>query len=155
MLETYPRRLVEILELPLSMYNKNRSDLHIFVDHLVETLGVRINTGQIASWHHLDALLAFLSGLRYLEHESQEYGIPEEGTIVVQAVLSRTSGRLYFSYQHNAITYGEYHLFHKCILSDGFIKGQDAFGEMISSFRGFQHFSSPEHIIGQDESTAP
>lgn len=83
MLETYPRKLVEILELPESKYKNKKGDLHIFVDHLVKTLGVRINTRQIASWHHLDALLAFLSGLRYLEHKSQEYGVPEEGTVVV------------------------------------------------------------------------
>jgi len=38
---------------------------------------------QVSSWHHLDALLAFISGLRHIEKKSHEFGIPEEGTIVV------------------------------------------------------------------------
>ena len=83
MLETYPRKLVELLELPLSNYKNKKGDLHIFVDHLIHTLGIRINVRQITTWHHLDALMAFLSGLRYLEKVSQEYGVSEEGTIVV------------------------------------------------------------------------
>jgi hypothetical protein len=83
MLETYPRKMAELLGLPMSMYKNQKGDLHHFVDHLTEKLGVRINVAQIATWHHLDALLAFLSGLRYLEHTNQEYGIEEEGLIYV------------------------------------------------------------------------
>ncbi|HEC44181.1 MAG TPA: DUF429 domain-containing protein [Bacteroides sp.] len=83
MVETYPRKLVDILNLPASGYKNKKADLPEFVTHLVNTLGIRLNQEQITSWHHLDALLAFLSGLRYLEHRSQEFGVPEEGVIVV------------------------------------------------------------------------
>jgi len=66
------------------MCDTDRNLLATFaVDYLVKRLGVRIYMGQITSWHHLDALLAFLSGLRYLEQQSQEYGVPEEGIAVV------------------------------------------------------------------------
>jgi len=83
MLETYPRKLVDILDLPTDIYKNSKGDLHIFVDHLVVRLGVRINMGQIFTWHHLDALMAFISGLRYLEKQSQEFGVPEEGVVIV------------------------------------------------------------------------
>jgi predicted nuclease with RNAse H fold len=83
MLETYPRRLVEELGLPRSNYKNKKGDLPVFVDHLVRKLGVRINSPQLISWHHVDALLAFLSGIRYLENRSSKYGLPEEGIIVV------------------------------------------------------------------------
>lgn len=83
MIETYPRKLVEILDLPVSAYKKRNGELPGFVDELVSTLGIRINTEQISTWHHMDALLAFLSGIRYLEDKSQEFGIPEEGLVIV------------------------------------------------------------------------
>ena len=83
MMETYPRKLLQVLELPESAYKQSISDLGIMVDHLVRTLGVRINGEQITSWHHFDALLAFLSGLRYLERKNMVYGLKEEGEIYV------------------------------------------------------------------------
>jgi len=83
MLETYPRKLVDILDLPTDFYKNSKSDLPIFLDHLVSRIGVRINTEQITTWHHLDALLAFISGIRYLEEQSQEFGVSEEGVVTV------------------------------------------------------------------------
>lgn len=83
MLETYPRKLAEILDLPLTHYKSKKANLPVVVDHLINTLGVRINPEQISSWHHLDALLAFLSGLRHLDQKSTVYGDPDEGVIVV------------------------------------------------------------------------
>jgi predicted nuclease with RNAse H fold len=83
MMETYPRKLAEILELPLAGYKRRQDELPGIVNHLIGVLGVRINVQQVSSWHHLDALLAFISGLRHLENKSREFGIPEEGTIVV------------------------------------------------------------------------
>lgn len=83
MLETYPRKLAEILGLISAGYKEKRDKLPVIVERLVEVLGVRINTHQVSTWHHLDALLAFLSGLRHLEQKSLQYGKREEGTITV------------------------------------------------------------------------
>jgi predicted nuclease with RNAse H fold len=83
MLETYPRKLAEILGLMPVGYKERADRLPAIVEHLIEVLGVRINAPQVSTWHHLDALLAFLSGLRYLEKNSIMLGIPEEGTVVV------------------------------------------------------------------------
>jgi predicted nuclease with RNAse H fold len=83
MLETYPRKLVEIMGLPDDEYKNDTKDLIPLLGQLVRTLGVRINVQQVTSWHHFDALLAFLSGIRYLENKAKVYGIPEEGMISV------------------------------------------------------------------------
>jgi predicted nuclease with RNAse H fold len=81
--ETYPRKLVDILQLPDTQYKHSKQDLGSFAVQLQAISGVIINEAQITSWHHVDAFLAFLSGLRYLEENNQKYGIPEEGVIVV------------------------------------------------------------------------
>ena len=83
MYETYPRKLVDLLDLPLTIYKKKKGDLHQFAEHLADKLGIRINTSEISSWHHTDALLAFISGIRFLEDLQQVFGTPEEGIIIV------------------------------------------------------------------------
>lgn len=83
MIETYPRRLAEVLELPMDLYKKDKNTLPEFVEKLIRKIGVRINAERVSSWHHLDALLAFISGLRYGEHQILEYGSKEEGLILV------------------------------------------------------------------------
>lgn len=83
LVETYPRKLVQLLNLPESKYRTDLSNLEIFVDQLVHTLGVSINKNQVTSWHHLDALLAFISGVRYLEKKTLVYGSWEEGEVYV------------------------------------------------------------------------
>ena len=81
--ETYPRKLVDILHLPDAQYRHSKQDLGPFTEQLQTISGVQFNAAQISSWHHVDAFLAFLSGLRYLEKNNQEYGIPEEGVVIV------------------------------------------------------------------------
>jgi hypothetical protein len=81
--ETYPRKLVDILKLPADEYKHANKYLSSFVVRLKKMSDMNINEAQITSWHHVDALLALLSGLRYLEKNDQQYGIPEEGVIIV------------------------------------------------------------------------
>ena len=81
--ETYPRKLVDILQLPDTQYKHSKQDLGSFAVQLQAISGVIINEAQITSWHHVDAFLAFLSGLRYLGENDHKYGIPEEGVIIV------------------------------------------------------------------------
>ena len=82
-METYPRKLVEIMKLPASLYKQDKKELASFADHLREILFVRFNASQITSWHHMDALLAFLSGVRYMEKRCERFGIHEEGIVIV------------------------------------------------------------------------
>ena len=81
--ETYPRKLVDILQLPVAQYKHDKQQLGSFADQLNTISDVKFNEAQITSWHHLDAFLALLSGLRYLEKTDQRFGIPEEGIIIV------------------------------------------------------------------------
>jgi len=82
-METYPRKLVEILRLPVSRYKQGSQELPAFTEQLARISGMKFNTSQINSWHQVDAFLAFFSGIRYLEKKNQAFGIPEEGIIVV------------------------------------------------------------------------
>jgi predicted nuclease with RNAse H fold len=81
--ETYPRKLVHILQLPEAGYKQDKQELGSFADQLNRISDVRFNEAQITSWHHVDAFLALLSGLRYMKKDDQRYGIPEEGIIIV------------------------------------------------------------------------
>ena len=83
MIETYPRKLVQVLNLPESQYKKANASLEDFVDHLFNTFGVSINKDTISSWHHIDALLAFYSGIRHLEKKTLVFGAWEEGEVYV------------------------------------------------------------------------
>lgn len=83
LLETYPRKLVEVLQLPAEQYKHSSKDLASFAGQLKRISGVGFNEAQITSWHHVDATLAFISGLRYLERNEKRFGIPEEGIVVV------------------------------------------------------------------------
>jgi predicted nuclease with RNAse H fold len=81
--ETYPRKMVEILGLPKKFYKGKKGDLRRFIDELIKTTGIKMDATQITSWHHLDALLAFFSAMRYLRSVHEEYGVKAEGVIVV------------------------------------------------------------------------
>ncbi len=82
-IETYPRKLVDILHLPEAEYKHSKQDLGSFTGQLQAISGVKLNIAQITSWHHVDAFLAFLSGLRYLGNKDHKYGIPDEGVVIV------------------------------------------------------------------------
>jgi len=81
--ETYPRKLVELMNLPGEMYKKSSKYLPVFTEFLKFSVGLNINTKLITTWHRMDALLAFLSGLRYLNKEVERYGEKEEGLVFV------------------------------------------------------------------------
>ena len=81
--ETYPRKLVDILLLPYAQYKHDKQELGPFANQLKLKSDVKFNESQITSWHHVDAFLALLSGLRYLGKIHQKYGIPEEGIVIV------------------------------------------------------------------------
>ena len=81
--ETYPRKLVDILHLPDAQYKHSKQNLWPFTEQLQTISGVQFSAAQISSWHHVDAFLAFLSGLRYLGKNDHKYGIPEEGVVIV------------------------------------------------------------------------
>ncbi len=83
--ETYPRVLASRLNLKAKGYKGSVLGLKdcrkAVVNHFSASINVSVN--QITTWHHLDALLALMSGLNYLQGQSEVYGLPEEGQIYI------------------------------------------------------------------------
>jgi predicted nuclease with RNAse H fold len=81
--ETYPRRMLDIFSLPVDYYKQKRKDLDWMLDMFTKNTEISLNKKAIISWHHLDALLAFLSGMRYLNGESLIFGKDDEGLVYI------------------------------------------------------------------------
>jgi predicted nuclease with RNAse H fold len=81
--ETYPRRMLDVLSLPVDYYKQGKKDLDWILDVFMNETNISLNKKTIISWHHLDALLAFLSGVRYLDGKSIQFGNAEEGLVYV------------------------------------------------------------------------
>ena len=77
-LETYPKHLAKVL--PLKHYKKQKKLKQINLTELKEHLPCMVDE-KVNSWHKYDALLAWLSGQRYLTGIAQKYGEQEEGMI--------------------------------------------------------------------------
>ena len=82
-IETYPRMLTELLDLRGDYHKKSNLEVEHFADALADRLEISINKKTITSWHHVDALLAFLSGIRYLNKEHKVFGKRKEGQMIV------------------------------------------------------------------------
>ena len=83
--ETYPRILATRLNLKTKGYKGSvlglkdcRSEV---VNHFSSSIQLRIH--EITTWHHLDALLALMSALNYIQGEGKTYGLKEEGLIYI------------------------------------------------------------------------
>ena len=81
--ETYPRRMLDILALPSELYKREMKDLNLLLDLTVDITDITLNKKTINTWHHLDALLAFLSAVRYVNGVSVVFGKADEGLVYV------------------------------------------------------------------------
>lgn len=83
--ETYPKILAHQLKMNGKGYKGSSLGLKDCKRHLDKMLekDFTLNTNDITSWHHFDALLSLLSAIRHTEGKSQAYGLPQEGEIVV------------------------------------------------------------------------
>lgn len=81
--ETYPKLLAVELSLLTHGYKGNKSDLLTCRRLLCCLFNPKISIGEesITSWHHLDALLALMSAMKFVSHESKIYGDEAEGQI--------------------------------------------------------------------------
>ncbi|HKK77241.1 MAG TPA: DUF429 domain-containing protein [Saprospiraceae bacterium] len=80
--ETYPGYLAKLLDLPKMRYKKEKVHLPELTNTLCSSYQLQLEKPP-ANWHQFDALLAYLSGLRYREGAHQTFGDPEEGQIIV------------------------------------------------------------------------
>jgi predicted nuclease with RNAse H fold len=81
--ETYPRKMVEVLSLPVHIYRQKIADLDSMLDIFMTRASIALNKRLITTWHHFDSLLAFISGLRYMTRQNEVFGKEDEGLVYV------------------------------------------------------------------------
>lgn len=83
LLEVYPGHLARTLDLPALSYKKEKSYIPIVTNFLQARFPSLTIVDQLPDWHHVDALLALISGLRFLEDIHLIFGQKAEGQIIV------------------------------------------------------------------------
>lgn len=81
-IETYPGFLAKALELPPKEYKKELQFIPGLIDSLTTQFNLRLEK-MPTNWHQFDALLAYISGLRFERKKHLTFGDPAEGQIVV------------------------------------------------------------------------
>lgn len=82
--EIYPSKLAEELGLKEINYKKQKEHLQANLTKISPFLSdYQLEINAVKTWHHFDALLALISGFRYLNKECLFFGEEKEGIIVV------------------------------------------------------------------------
>ena len=79
--ETYPKALALQLKLKDCGYRRGKENIGLCCDRIMESSNLVFDKKPIVSWHHLDALLAMISAIRYEQKLSLTFGDKSEGTI--------------------------------------------------------------------------
>lgn len=91
-IEIYPSHLADVLELDRNYYKKQKEHIPSIVSALTKSLDLLLPSAQglsvtpssvFSDWHHVDALLALISGIRYVKNQHLIFGDPQEGQIIV------------------------------------------------------------------------
>jgi predicted nuclease with RNAse H fold len=82
--EVYPAQMAKILKIKDQGYKKQKQQLQPLFQYLSPYLDdFRWQPEAVVSWHHFDALLALVSGIRFMEGKHETYGRETEGVIIV------------------------------------------------------------------------
>jgi len=82
--EVYPSALANLLNLRRHGYNEKTINIVRCMDVIASQFHIyNIREKQMPTWHHFDALLALISGGRYLQGVAEHYGNSGEGLIYV------------------------------------------------------------------------
>lgn len=91
-IEIYPSYLADTLELDRQLYKKEKEYIPLITSSLLKSLQFLISPSPplqvttsliLPDWHHVDALLALTSGIRYIKNQHLIFGDPQEGQIIV------------------------------------------------------------------------
>ena len=82
-IEAYPAGWVGLCAPAVSGYKDKSTSPDDFFLKILGNYPLIILPGSIATWHHADALIALMSGLRYENQQHKIFGDPEEGEIVI------------------------------------------------------------------------
>lgn len=79
--EAYPAALVALLNLK-SYYNKrDKQQISNFITELRPYIPIQVNTDSLPDWHHVDALLCWLTACRIQNKIHKIFGLEKEGLI--------------------------------------------------------------------------
>ena len=81
--EIYPAALARKLDLQNHNYKKGKAAIPTVVNVILELLPLKVDISEIRTWHHVDALLAYLSGYRFQQQIHEQFGCQDEGIIIV------------------------------------------------------------------------
>lgn len=81
--ETYPAAQAKRLGLPKTQYKKSLAHLPELTAQLAPLIQAHFDPTHVTTWHHFDALLAWLSAERFARGEAETHGHPVEGVIVM------------------------------------------------------------------------
>lgn len=81
--EVYPGGLASLLSLDRDRYKKSKEHIPTVLEGLARFFPTLPEATVVPTWHHVDALLAWLSGWRYRQGRHRQYGDPAEGLILL------------------------------------------------------------------------
>lgn len=81
-IETYPSALVDHLALGQFGYKKDKEMIKKYMRYLKQKVPIKLQKSP-SNWHQVDALMAYVSGIRNLAKEAMVYGNKTEGLIVI------------------------------------------------------------------------
>ena len=83
MKETYPKALARKMGLQEHGYRRGKENMEACIALIEESAALKVNKADIRSWHHFDALLALVSGIRYEQRLGYSFGDTKEGLIYI------------------------------------------------------------------------
>lgn len=82
-MEAYPKAMAEKLELQEVDYKGSKAAITEVTRAICNAAGLQPPSDRLPDWHHVDALLALLTGIRWCHDAHEVLGDPEEGAIIV------------------------------------------------------------------------
>ena len=81
--EVYPGGLAGLLSLNRDHYKRSKQHISSVLEALAPFFPALPAAPRVSTWHHVDALLAWLSGWRHQQGQHRQYGDPAEGLILI------------------------------------------------------------------------
>ena len=81
--EVYPGGFVKKFSLGSGIYKKQTTDIHAFLKQVDFLYSLNYEKSDLSTWHHVDALLALISGWRFYQGAHEIHGNINEGLILI------------------------------------------------------------------------
>jgi predicted nuclease with RNAse H fold len=82
-MEAYPKAMADKLNLKALDYKGHKASIGQVTQTICEAAELQPPKDRLSDWHHVDALLALLTGIRWRSGTYEVLGDPEEGAIIV------------------------------------------------------------------------